>query len=100
MTAADHDTKPDTEFLAEIAEVFRKHPEAARTYGLTSFALEHMMGVDYARKYGVSRIEGDRIITEFLDRKKDPPVQRARLCVKYQLRGQDLVCVHWIEAQE
>ncbi|GAA1516854.1 hypothetical protein GCM10009730_23380 [Streptomyces albidochromogenes] len=100
MTAADYDMKPDTAFLDDIAEVFRKHPRAAKKYGLASFTLERKMGIDYARKYGVSRIEGDRIITEFRDRENDPEVIRMQICVKYELRGQDLECVHWEEALE
>ncbi|MFC9943920.1 hypothetical protein [Streptomyces pratensis] len=100
VTAADYDTKPDTKFLAEIAEVFRRHPEAARKYGLASFTLERKMGVDYTQKYGVSWIEGDRIITEFRPRETIPPEVRMRICVKYVLHGQDLECVHWEEALE
>ncbi|MEV7106128.1 hypothetical protein [Streptomyces atroolivaceus] len=100
MTAADHDIKPDTEFLAEVAELFRKHPEAARKYGLASFTLERRMEVDYTKQYGVSWIEGDRIITEFRLRDKNPPEDRMRICVKYELHGQDLECVDWEEAPE
>ncbi|MEU3985322.1 hypothetical protein AB0F77_35560 [Streptomyces sp. NPDC026672] len=98
VTAADYDTKSDTAFFAEITDVFRKHPEAARKYALASLAIERELGVDHTRQHGVSWIEDGRVITEFRDRGEHPPVIRARLCLKYELRGQDLVCVHWMEA--
>ncbi|WP_141313367.1 hypothetical protein [Streptomyces spinoverrucosus] len=100
VTAADYDTKSDTAFFADITEVFRKHPEAAKKYALASLAVEHKLDVDYSRQYGVSWTEGDRVITEFRDRDEKPPVVRARICLKYELRGQDLECVHWIDAEE
>ncbi|MFF8729748.1 hypothetical protein ACF073_25130 [Streptomyces sp. NPDC015171] len=100
VTSAGYDTTSDTAFFAEITDVFRKHPEAAGKYALASLAVERELDVDYARQYGVSRIEGGRVITEFHDRDSDRPVIRARLCVKYELRGQELKCVHWMEAEE
>ena len=100
MTAADYDTKTDTAFFAEITEVFKKHPEAAERYALASLVLERELKIDLTRQRGVSRIEDGRIITEFFDRDKEPAVIRAQLCIKYRLVGQELECVHWIEALE
>ncbi|MEU9734351.1 hypothetical protein [Streptomyces sp. NPDC048002] len=99
VTATEYDTKSDTAFFREITEVFRKHPEAARRYALASLALEEIMGIDYTRKYAVSTIEGDRVVTEFHDLDEKPLVIRSRICLKYELHGQDLECVHWTEAK-
>ncbi|MFJ6389829.1 hypothetical protein ACIQJT_19720 [Streptomyces sp. NPDC091972] len=100
MTTSDYDTRLDTAFLAEITEVFRRHPEAAKKYTLASREVERRLGVDYTRQYGFSWIEDGRVLTEYRDRDKEPAVVRARLCLKQELRGQELVCVHWIEAVE
>ncbi|MFJ4244344.1 hypothetical protein ACIP17_27510 [Streptomyces iakyrus] len=48
-----------------IREVFRRYPEAQGKYALSSLALENEMKIDFSEKVGVSRGEGDRIITEF-----------------------------------
>ncbi|MER6678280.1 hypothetical protein [Streptomyces sp. NPDC000983] len=100
VTATEYDTKTDTAFFREITQVFRNHPEAAKKYALASLALEKMLGIDTSRKIAVSTREGDRVITEFHDRDKQPPVIRAQICLKYELRGQELKCVHWMEAPE
>ncbi|MFF8377965.1 hypothetical protein ACF07V_17775 [Streptomyces sp. NPDC015661] len=103
MTAAGYDTRTDTAFFADIAEVFRNHPEAAERYALASLALQRELGVDFARQHGLSRIEDERIITEFRERMPEPTepaVLRARICVLYRLVGQDLECVDWVDAKE
>ncbi len=100
MTTTDYDAKADTAFFREITEVFRKHPDAAKRYALASLALEKQLGIDYGRQYAVSTVEDGRIITEFHDREKQAAVIRSRICLKYELRGQDLVCVNWREAEE
>ncbi|GGJ39357.1 hypothetical protein [Streptomyces lacrimifluminis] len=99
MTAAGYNPTTDSAFFADVTDVFRKHPEAAQRYALASLVLEQEMEIDFTRKHGVSRIEDGRIITEFHDRESDPAVIRSRLCIKWELRGQDLVCVDWREAE-
>lgn len=101
MTAVEYDPKADAEFFADITAVFRKYPEAAEKYALASLALERQLKIDFTRQSGVSRIDGGRIVTEFHDRESEPTlIRRGRLCLKYELRGQDLECVHWIEAPQ
>ncbi|MDX2545632.1 hypothetical protein ACOT81_44180 [Streptomyces sp. WI04-05B] len=100
MTSAGYRSKADADFFADVTDVFRKHPEAAQNYALASMVLERQMKIDFTRKHGMSRVDGDRIVTEFNDRETDPEVLRARLCVKWELHGQDLECVDWIEARE
>ncbi|ELP67960.1 hypothetical protein ACKI1I_05345 [Streptomyces turgidiscabies] len=99
MTTAGYRSKADAEFFADITDVFRKHPEAAQNYALASLLLEQELKIDFTRQHGTSRIDGDRIVTEFHDRETDPAVIRAHLCIKWELHGQDLECVHWKEAK-
>ncbi|MFD5228942.1 hypothetical protein ACFWJ5_10435 [Streptomyces qaidamensis] len=85
----------DVEFHEAIKEVFRRYPEAQGKYALSSLALENEMKIDFSEKVGVSRVEGDSIITEFKDRKS---VVRMRLCLKWNFDYSE--CLHWIEAPE
>ncbi|MFF8939907.1 hypothetical protein ACF08O_35425 [Streptomyces paradoxus] len=85
----------DVEFHDAIKEVFRKYPEAQGKYALSSLALENRMKIDFGEKVGVSRVEGDRIVTEFRDRKS---VVRMRLCLTWNFDYTE--CLHWEEAPE
>ncbi|MEU0166055.1 hypothetical protein [Streptomyces iakyrus] len=85
----------DAEFHEAIREVFRRYPEAQGKYALSSLALENEMKIDFSEKVGVSRVEGDSIITEFKDRKS---VVRMQLCLKWNFDYTE--CLHWIEAPE
>ncbi|WP_258198708.1 hypothetical protein [Streptomyces sp. A244] len=85
----------DVEFHEAIKEVFRRYPEAQSKYALSSLALENEMKIDFSRKVGVSRVEGDSIITEFKDRES---VVRMQLCLKWNFDYSE--CLHWIEAPE
>ncbi|MFE1441850.1 hypothetical protein [Streptomyces sp. NPDC058739] len=87
----------DTAFLDAVGEVFMRYPELAKKYAISSLALEAEMGIDFERQYGVSRIEGDRIVTEFVDR--DTPIQRSetagippRICLEEDSHGN---CLEW-----
>jgi hypothetical protein len=86
----------DMEFRYAIKEVFLKYPEAQRKYALSSLALEEQMGIDLDRQVGVSRVDGNKIITEFENR--DSPRRRTGICVKWNFDYSE--CLHWIEAQE
>ncbi|MGI5366757.1 hypothetical protein [Streptomyces iakyrus] len=85
----------DVEFHEAIKEVFRRYPEAQSKYALSSLALENEMKIDFSQKVGVSRVEGDSIITEFKDRES---VVRMQLCLKWNFDYSE--CLHWIEAPE
>lgn len=85
----------DIEFRNAIKEVFLKYPEAQRKYALSSLALEEHMGINFDKQVGVSRIEGNKIITEFMDRE---PVIRMQLCLKWNFDYSK--CLHGIEVPE
>ncbi|MFE7842463.1 hypothetical protein ACFU53_42315 [Streptomyces sp. NPDC057474] len=85
----------DVEFRNAIKEVFLKYPEAQRKYALSSLALEEQMKIDFDKQVGVSRIDGNKIITEFVDRDS---VIRMQLCLKWNFDYSK--CLHWIEAPE
>ncbi|MFF8016714.1 hypothetical protein [Streptomyces sp. NPDC007929] len=85
----------DAEFHNAIKEVFLRYPEAQGKYALSSLALENRIPVDFDKKVAVSRIEGDKIITEFKDRKS---VIRMQLCLKWNFDYSE--CLMWEEAPE
>lgn len=86
----------DVEFRKAIKEVFLKYPEAQRKYALSSLALEEQMEIDLDKQVGVSRIDGNKIITEFVNR--DSLIQRMRICVKWNFDYSE--CLHWMEAKK
>lgn len=94
------ESKEDISFLKAIAKVFQQYPEVAEKYAVHSLALETKMGIDFERQYGITRVEGDRIITEFVDRAE--PIQRSaarsgseippRICLEEDESG---FCLDW-----
>ncbi|MCK8435088.1 hypothetical protein G3I77_19295 [Streptomyces sp. D2-8] len=56
------------------------------------------MKVDFGEKVGVSRIEGDKIITENTEYKDRKSVVRMRICLKWNFDCTE--CLHWKEAEE
>ncbi|MFD8479536.1 hypothetical protein [Kitasatospora sp. NPDC059673] len=59
----------DPEFFRELDAVFAKHPDSSRRYAVRCLATEvEVLKVDFTKQVGVSRIEGDRIVTEFRSR--------------------------------
>jgi|SwirhisoilCB2_FD_contig_31_28429973_length_523_multi_2_in_0_out_0_2 hypothetical protein len=85
----------DAEFRSAIKDVFLKYPDAQYRYALSSLELENRMKIDFDRQVGVSRIDGNQIITEFQDR---DAVVRMQLCLKWNFDYSK--CLHWIEAPE
>ena len=61
----------DAAFLDELAAIFERYPEAARKYNVRCVDHEKdMMKIDFTKMEGSARIEGDRVITEFLAKEK------------------------------
>ncbi|MFD9933160.1 hypothetical protein ACFWZ6_08510 [Streptomyces massasporeus] len=85
----------DVEFHDAIKEVFRRYPEAQGKYALASLDLENEMKINFDEKVGVSRIEGDKIITEFKDRES---VIRMQICLKWNFDYTE--CLHWRDVEE
>ncbi|GHD29133.1 MULTISPECIES: hypothetical protein [Streptomyces] len=84
----------DVEFRNAIMDVFLKYPEAQRRYALASLELENEMDIDFETQVGYSRIDGNKIITEFRDR--DTSV-KARICLKWNFDYSR--CLHWRQAE-
>jgi hypothetical protein len=62
----------DSEFFYELRAVFDKYPDAAQKYSIHCKVLEnHIMRIDFGKQVGVSRVEGNRITTEFRDSEDD-----------------------------
>ncbi|MEU3823387.1 hypothetical protein AB0E74_27795 [Streptomyces sp. NPDC030392] len=94
------ESEEEISFLKAIAKVFQQYPEVAEKYAVHSLALEVQMGIDFERQFGISRVEGDRIITEFVDRAE--PIRRSaarseagippRICLEQDESG---FCLDW-----
>ncbi|MFC9328169.1 hypothetical protein [Kitasatospora sp. NPDC057015] len=85
----------DIAFFNAVKAAFDQYPDARGRYAVASLALEHEMGIDFARKTAHSRAEDGRIITEFVDR--DGPVLHStshRTCRKWDWNGD---CLDWWE---
>jgi hypothetical protein len=69
--ARKHQCGPETdaEFFSQIADLMKRYPAMAKKYHVV--CVDHqtdMMKIDFSRSAAVSRIEDQRIITEFKDR--------------------------------
>ncbi|MEV6581276.1 hypothetical protein AB0M92_24290 [Streptomyces sp. NPDC051582] len=61
--------KADPEFFEEIQELFKKHPEAAKKYSIRFVGGEiAALKLDFDQTVGLSRLEGNQLVTEFVDR--------------------------------
>ncbi|MEV7121625.1 hypothetical protein [Kitasatospora griseola] len=59
----------DPEFFKDVAAVFAKYPESSKRYSVRCLAAEtELLGVDFTKQVAVSRIEGGRMVTEFVSR--------------------------------
>lgn len=66
--SAEHRCGPDhdAEFFNEADALFQKFPHLAKKYAIK--CLDHeidLLGVDYAQQIGASRVEGNRVVTQF-----------------------------------
>ncbi|WP_329055037.1 hypothetical protein OG873_37520 [Streptomyces violaceus] len=76
-------------------DVFLEYPDAQRGYALASLELEKEMDIDFETQIGYSRIDGNKIITEFRDRDTSVKAQlRWRWSFDYSR------CLHRREAPE
>jgi hypothetical protein len=58
----------DKEFFNALQMAVEKYPDAARKYAVRSRHLElETLGIDFTKRHGVSRVEDNRIVTEFVD---------------------------------
>jgi hypothetical protein len=87
----------DADFFNELQAVFDKFPEAAQKYSVRSMAQEKDLNIDFEKQVGFSRIEDDRIVTEFGDRTAeedlDPSGASDRFCCEWLHIGTRLKCV-------
>lgn len=100
MTTSDKVIPVDSSpFFEALEEVFERYPEMKGEYAVASMELAKRMGIDYRRKAGLSRIEGDQIITRFVDCDDLEPdsQERARICLLYSFDYRK--CLHWMEAR-
>ena len=78
----------DSDFFYELRAVFEKYPDAAQTYSIHCRTLESdIMRIDLERQVGVSRIEGNQIITEFRDSDDAPMVIAVSGCIREPARS-------------
>lgn len=58
----------DKEFFADLSKVWQRHPKQAKKYRVSCCDHEtDIMKVDFGKRVAKKRIEGKRIITEFVE---------------------------------
>lgn len=87
----------DPGFFEDLAGVFAKHPDAAGRYSIGCMRREtEVMKIDFNKQVGLSRIEGDRMITEYRDRSNaDVPgesLPNGPFCCQWVLLGNHFHC--------
>ena len=82
----------DIAFFNELRSVFEKYPDAAQKY---SISVRHNLKIDLDKQNGVSRTEGNRIVTEFRD-VSDLKIAGSRhaCCERYLVAGR-WRCARW-----
>ncbi|MER5921441.1 hypothetical protein [Streptomyces mirabilis] len=59
----------DTAFFKDVMAAFAKHPDAAKRYSIRYLGHEiDRLKIDFDRQVAESHIEGERIVTTFVDR--------------------------------
>jgi len=87
----------DSEFFDEVTALFQRFPEMAGKYSIKCMDHEtNIMKVDLERNIGISRIEGDRVITEFRNREPERIWQErcCEWCVS-PITGKRYCCTAW-----
>ncbi|WP_203912197.1 hypothetical protein [Rhizocola hellebori] len=86
----------DTAFFKDLGEVFDRYPEEARKYAVRDISLEtEVLHIDFAKQKAVSNIEGNKIITMFVDR--DEKVQSVHHACCDWIRSTGWSCIHQCE---
>ncbi|MEU9010962.1 hypothetical protein AB0D12_14505 [Streptomyces sp. NPDC048479] len=90
----------DAAFFKDVEAVMAKHPEAAKKYSIRYIGAEtEALKIDFGKQVGVSRLEGERLITEFIDRDTvqsedgDPADLGGRFCCEWVRTETRLICV-------
>ena len=96
--ASEHCCGPehDSDFFKAVAEVMKRYPDAAKRYAIKCIDHEtDMMGIDFAKKSGVSKIEDGKVVMEFVDAKKAKV--KGRVCCLWIVtpRGRVYCAAYW-----
>lgn len=91
---ANQAAEPDVDvaFFNELRTVFEKYPDAAQKY---SISVRNNLKVDLNKQNGVSRVEGNRIITEFRDISDLKIASSHHACCERYLSGGRWKCARW-----
>ena len=98
--AGKHQCGPEAEaeFFSQIADLMRRYPAMAKKYHMV--CVDHqtdMMKIDFEKTAAVSRIEDQRIITEFKDRTLigTAPMDCCSWCFIDNVTGRYKCCGWW-----
>ena len=84
----------DVDLFNELRTVFEKYPDAARKYSICS--LHHELSnlkIDFDKQQGLSRVEGNRIVTEFRDIAGPTIASSHHACCEWRKSGFRWTCV-------
>jgi hypothetical protein len=75
----------DVAFFAKLRAVFDEYPDVGQKYSV-HFLHDEIGGVpvDFSKKYAASRVEGDRIVTEFRDNSELTRKGSIRACCEWR----------------
>jgi hypothetical protein len=84
----------DPEFFADFAALMRKHPHLSGKYHVVCADHEtDILGIDFDSTVGVKRIEGARVITEFVPANA---VAESSVCCEWECPiNRPCKCVSW-----
>jgi hypothetical protein len=76
----------DPEFFDDVVALFRKHANLANKYGIKcNWHETNLLKVDLTKVVGISRIEGGRVVKEFVDPASVDPAILASGCCEYAI---------------
>lgn len=84
----------DADFFDALGTVFEKYPDVAQKYSIRR--LHHERGnlkIDFDKQYGVSRVDGNRIVTEFRDTSELTVASSHRACCEWRKSGGRWRCI-------
>jgi hypothetical protein len=89
----------DKEFFDDATAVFKKHPAAAKRYCIKCIDHEvDLLKIDFDKKVGSVRVDGDKIIKEFHDRSSVDENTLRGGCCEYAIdpvTGKRKCIVYW-----
>ena len=83
----------DIQLFNELRSVFERYPDAAHKYAIRWMHQEIKLKIDFEKQTAVSRVEGNRIVTEFQSLSESATTARHHGCCEWYQSGGRWKCV-------